>query len=463
MLITRLAAQKTAASRPRSIDDLASPPGWPLLGQLLHFDPLRAHAQFELWARELGTPFRLQLGPGYTAVVFDDVDLCHEISRARPHRYTRSGRIQPVAQEMGFNGLFSVEGVAWEAQRKLIVQTLNATHFKTWFATLSAITQRLYRRWQQAAQQGTVLEMTQELKRYTVDVTSALAFGEDPDTISQSSGTIQPHLELIFPAMMKRVMTPFSYWKWFRLPADRQLDRSLAVVRGYAQACVARARLRLADAQPDAPRNALEAMLLRQTALNLSNDDVVANVFTLLLAGEDTTAHSLAWTMLYLAADLPLQQRMHAQACDAFGQTQVCPDYATLQRLEDFEHLGLEALRLRPVVPFNSFEPVEDVILRDIRVPARTKLFFINRPSLTDPLRFANPNRYDPARWWPAHNAAADAMHDIRAFMQFGAGPRVCPGPRPRRATTFQRDLPNPQRWRICSPKATATRCCSPC
>jgi len=38
-------------------------------------------------------------------------------------------------------------------------------------------------------------------------------------------------------------------------------------------------------------------------ALGLTDADVVANVVTLLLGGEDTTAHALAWTLFYLAAD----------------------------------------------------------------------------------------------------------------------------------------------------------------
>ena len=199
MLHTAPASRRPQAPAPRHWRQLPSPPGWPLLGQLPGFDPLRAHAQFESWARELGTPYRLQLGPGYRAMVFDDAELAQQLSRERPHSYSRGSRIQPVAAEMGFNGLFSVEGDAWQVQRRLIMQSFNVTHFKGWFGTLAGITRRLQSRWQCAAREHRVLQMDEELKRYTVDVTSALAFGRDPNAINHAQGdSVQQHLALLF-------------------------------------------------------------------------------------------------------------------------------------------------------------------------------------------------------------------------------------------------------------------------
>lgn len=290
-----------AASSPRRWQDLPRPAGWPVLGQLPGFDSSRTHLTLERWARELGTPYRFSMGPGYDALVFDDPDLAQQISRQRPEAFTRGGRLQPVMAELGFNGVFSAEGERWRHQRKLVMASLNASHLKGWLPTLGRITQRLGRRWASAAAQGRVLEMNDELKRYTVDVTSTLAFGRDPQTLADPGAgggqALQQHLALIFPAIMRRVMTPFSYWQWVRLPADRRLDQAVAAVHTEAHACVAHARAALqaagAAADPAAPRHALEAMLQQQQALGLSDADIVANVVTLLLAVK--TPPPMAW------------------------------------------------------------------------------------------------------------------------------------------------------------------------
>lgn len=420
-------ATPTTTPSQRRIRDLPTPAGWPLLGQLTQLRPLRLHLQLEAWARELGTPYRIQMGPGLQVLIWDDYPLLQQVSRERPQGYTRGSTLQPTFEEMGVNGLFSVEGEAWHAQRRLIMQALNATHFKGWFASMANITERLYRRWLRAAERGEMLEITDELKRYTVDITSALAFGENPNTLEVEGNRIQQQLEVIFPMVQKRALLPVRYWNWIRLPEDRRLDRALAEVHAYARERIAKCRARLHEADPGAPRNALEALLMHQHEQGLSEQDIVANVITLLVAGEDTTSNSLAWTMMYLAADRPLQQRMHERALDRLGEHAVCPSHECLHGLDDFEPLALEALRLKPVVPFNSFTSLHHTVLDGVDLPPGTKLFFLKRPAMLDPANFDHPETYDPDRW-RRERGTPGVVHEPRAFVQFGAGPRVCPG-----------------------------------
>ncbi len=85
------------------------------------------------------------------------------------------------------------------------------------------------------------------------------------------------------------------------------------------------------------------------------------------------------------------------------------------------------ASRLHPIAPYLSFESLEEV-----RLPAGTKMFFLNCPGMIDARHFADSSRYDPDRWLHDHRGPQDVRGapDGRAYMQFGAGPRVCPGAR---------------------------------
>jgi cytochrome P450 len=418
-----------AVGTARPFRSLSHPHGWPIVGQLPGFDSTRTHLILERWAKEHGTPYRFSMGPGYDALVFDDPEVAQSISRRRPEAFTRGGRMQPVMSELGFNGVFSAEGEAWRTQRKLVMGALNASHLKGWLPTLQEITARLERRWRQAALDRRVLQMTNELKRYTVDVTSALAFGRDPRTIDHdglgSGDTVQDHLEHIFPAIIRRVMTPFSYWKWFKLPADQRLDTAVAAVKEYAHDCIAQARSNLGSADFAAPRHVLESMLLHQQSMDLSDEDIVANIVTLLLGGEDTTAHSLAWCMFYLAQDKSIQERYASIAQDLLDGANGTLDASVLAALAPLDALASESMRLRPVVPLNVFEPVKDTVVDGVAVAARTKLFFLSRPSMLDAKRFASPNEFRPSRW---SADAAPGEVDSRAFLPFGVGARVCPG-----------------------------------
>ncbi|WP_321815021.1 MULTISPECIES: cytochrome P450 [unclassified Paraburkholderia] len=421
----------------RQVADLPCPRGLPLLGNLLQLSPTRLHLILERWAEELGTPYRFQVG-SIPITIWTDTELIQQIMRERPHRYRRYQPIEAVLEEMGCNGLFSAEGAAWETHRRLVMQALSIPNIKAFYATLSDITQRLRTRWLRAAERGETVEMTDDLKRYTVDVTCALAFGEDPRTLERDHGVIQEHLERILPSVMGRINALFPYWRYVKLPADRKLDESLEAVHRYVDAMMARARERMRDDPSEMPRNLMEAMLVQQQqpgehgGAPITDAQIRANVLTILLAGEDTTADSIAWTLPYLAADPALQAHLGEEAQRVIGNAPVCPDYATLKELDIFEAICIEATRLRPVAAVHSFEPLEDVVLDDVALPKGTRMFFVARPAMVDAKNFVDPQRYDPWRWMRkgehAEHAEHAGAHDVRAYLQFGAGPRVCPG-----------------------------------
>lgn len=410
------------------VSDLPHPPALPGLGSLHLARMTRFHLILEHWAEKLGTPYLFQLG-SIKLVVWRDSELFQQLLRERPHRWRRYSTFEPIAKETGCNGLFSVEGPAWEPQRRLVVAALASGHFRTFFPAIQTITERLRRRWEAAARRGEVLQMSEELKRYTVDVTGTLAFGEDLNTIERGAGVIQQHLALIFPTMMSRIFAPIPYWRYFRLPRDRRFDASLVEVHRYVAERIANARRRMADDPADSPRNLLEAMIGLSDAPDSGFDerDLSANVLTLLLAGEDTTANMLAWTMPYLCADAMLQDKLYRETVEHFGSARVCPDYELVRSLGRFEALATEASRFRPTVPMDTYESTEPVVLGGVALQAGSPVVILKRPDMLDEKHFEHPGTYDPERWLRTRDERT-GPHEQRAYLQFGAGARVCPG-----------------------------------
>jgi cytochrome P450 len=411
----------------RSLSDLPSPRGLPLLGNALQMDPPRLHLIFEKWAEEFGSVFTIGLGPK-RVFVCSDADLLQTALRERPDRYRRFSPIESVSEEMKANGVFSVEGEGWRPQRRLVMKALATKNFGSFFPTLKGITERLHKKWEHSAITGQVVDMAQDLVRFTVDATTALAFGEDPNTIEESGNVIQEHLAEIFPTMMKRINAPIPLWRYFKLPSDRKFDRSLHAIHRHVESLIERSRRRMREQPSDNPRNLLEAMLDAASLPDsgITDEVIVANVMTLLLAGEDTTAHSLAWTMFFISQDMSLQSRLHKASADAFGSLQICPAFEDIKKLDLFESVTQEASRFKPVVPLMYLEPVVDVVLGNVSLPSGTPLFFMLRPSMLDSRHFGRPDEFLPERWSPGHLEVQP--HDSKAYAQFGAGPRVCPG-----------------------------------
>jgi|SRR5450631_151678 cytochrome P450 len=102
------------------------------------------------------------------------------------------------------------------------------------------------------------------------------------------------------------------------------------------------------------------------------------------------------------------------------------PHSKTSRSLICLNFVTQEASRFKPVVPLMYLEPIVDVVLGDVSLPSGTPLFFMLRPSMLDSKRFGRADEFLPERWSSGHSDVQP--HDAKAYAQFGAGPRVCPG-----------------------------------
>jgi len=426
--------QRTAARR---LIDVLGPRGWPLLGNLPQFDLPRLHAQFEAWAREHGPVYRLRFG-SRDALVVSRPDLVAAIFRDRPEGWRRMQVMRTVMREIGINGLFTAEGDDWRRQRRLVMAAFDPAHLKRYFPSLLRVTERLKERLDAAARTGEPIDLQRVLMRYTVDVTAGLAFGIDINTQQNPDNALQGHLDKVFPMLMQRINAPFPIWRYFKLPSDRIFDRHLAEVQKAIKGFVQSARERMAkdSHRNEHPTNLLEAMLsARDNEGNyFSEEEVAGNVFTMLLAGEDTTANTLCWS-LYLLHTHPEAWRELVTEVDRVLGAELLPcTFEAAGEFEWIEHCSNESMRLRPVAPVHYSENNHATVLDGIALPEGTFVISLTRPGTVDALVAADAAEFRPSRW---RQAATVAMQDergashraiVKATVPFGAGPRMCPG-----------------------------------
>jgi cytochrome P450 len=416
----------TIQATSRRLSDLPAPRALPGLGNLPQLDSKRLHAQLEAWSAALGGTFTFKLGPKRILVI-SNVEIALAVLKNRPRGFRRLSTIQPVAEEIGMNGVFSIEGDSWRPQRDLVARALTPHRLENFFPTLQLVTDRLRRRWLRSAGERIDTNVMADLKGFTVDATATLVFGRDINTLESGEHTMQKHLAVIFPMISYRVNALLPYWRYIKLPSDYRLDRSLAVVRAFADRMIENARECMRQSPADGPRNLLEAMLVLrdEPQSGFGDEDVHANILTMLLAGVDTTAHSLAWAMHILAGKPELQSELHAAAVEVLGDARVPLNFSDTGELGIFEGVAFEAMRMRPVAPLLFLEANEDTELAGIEIPKGTPVFLLTRPATLDDNNYRDATVFNPGRW--AGREIREG-HDPKAFMQFGAGPRFCPG-----------------------------------
>ncbi|MCW7539636.1 cytochrome P450 [Aquabacterium sp. A7-Y] len=411
--------------------DLPGPFPWPLVGNLLQFDRQNLHAQIEAWARRHGPVYRLRFGRT-DAVVVSDPDTIQQALRDRPDTWRRYSRIQSVMDEIGIQGVFTAEGETWRRQRRIVMSAFDPAHLRRFFPSLLRVTDRLRQRWIDAARHGEVLNLQRTLMRYTVDVTAGLAFGVEMNTIQKEHSELHSHLDKVFPMVFRRANSPLPYWRWLTwLPSVRAFDVHVRAVHRVVGELIAAAQTRL-EAEPrrcSEPADLLEALLAARDdeGRPLTEQEVAGNVFTMLLAGEDTTANTLAWTIYFLSRHPEAWRRVVEEVDTTLAPAALPPSLEAAGALSFTEACIHEAMRLHPVAPVRELEACEDTQIDGLLIPKGAVLVCMMRAATLDENRIEHAQEFRPQRWLEGRQAL-NASSPKRLSMPFGAGPRLCPG-----------------------------------
>ncbi len=391
----------------------------------------RLHRQLEGWCHEFGPFFRLRLGRRRVLVVGEHTATA-AVLRDRPDGFRRTARLEEIWTELTLQpGVFGANGEVWKRQRRMVMAGFDPAHVKRYFPAMLVTGQRLGERWALAARSGATIDLQADLMRYTVDAIAGLAFGVEVNTLQSDGDVIQQHLDKIFPALFKRLLAPFPTWRYLKSPADHRLDRSVAAVKAAVAGFIgqARARMQADPALREQPGNLLEAMIAAADAEGSGIDDaqVAGNVLTMLLAGEDTTANTIAWMIELLWRHPEALERASAEVRSIVGDAN-SPTLEQLAHLNFVEACAHETMRLKPVAPIVGAQALRDTIVGNVQVPTGTVILNVMRRDSVSDSHLPNAAAFEPQRWLFEGGPGAQANAAKRTSMPFGAGPRICPG-----------------------------------
>ena len=159
-----------------------------------------------------------------------------------------------------------------------------------------------------------------------------------------------------------------------------------------------------------------------ETGRPMSDEQLVDNLLTFLLAGHETTAKALTWA-LYLVARAPAwEARMVEEIGQVAGNGPITAEH--INRLVIVTQVLKEAMRLYPPAPVLTRIATEDMELGGTRLEAGSlivmPIYAIHRHRRL----WQDPDRFDPQRFAPER----EQHYSRYQFMPFGAGPRICVG-----------------------------------
>ncbi len=409
-----------------NIKDLESPKGHFVLGHLPQFQTSNKHQVIEQWVKESGELFKVNFA-GKEFVISADAKINHEILKLRPEKFRRLSKMNEILLEMGVNGVFNAEGDLWKNQRKPVSEALNVQNIKRFHPVIVNKTELLLKKFKNSI--NTTIAIRKEFIAFTIDVTTAIAFGYNLDTINNKENNFQEHLEVIFPMINKRITAPIPLWRLIKQKKDKQLEASLKTIKQIIHEFISDAKKRI-DQNPtlkENPSNFLEALLVENKEYQFSDDEIYGNIFTMLLAGEDTTSNTISWAVYYLSQNPEIVKKIREEAIVVYKEDDVLTNNQLLSQLTYTNAVIQEVIRLKPTTPQLYFESNEEVIIENVIIPKDTKIILQNKIAQTQEKYFTNADKFIPERWLksacPMHK-----NHSPRVIKAFGGGSRFCPG-----------------------------------
>jgi cytochrome P450 len=317
-------------------------------------------------------------------------------------------------------GLLGSEGDFWKRQRRLIQPAFHRDHIAGYARIMTDHTTRAISRWRD----GQSLDAHGALMELTAEIVTACLFGTSAGDVSEVGACIDAVMErfanpffLMFPGAGD---LPLPINRRFREAAPR-LDR---IVRGFIEQ--RRAKLRLGAGEGEAREDHdLLAMLLDardDDGSSMSDQQVRDEVLILFLAGHETTALALSWTLHELSLNPGVERRLHDELTRVLGGR--TPTFDDLPKLEYTARVVNEGLRLHPPAWSLGRESIAPFELGGQKFEAGSWVWTLPYTVQRDPRWFPDPLAFKPERW---EDGLAKKLPKF-AYMPFGGGPRICIG-----------------------------------
>ena len=155
------------------------------------------------------------------------------------------------------------------------------------------------------------------------------------------------------------------------------------------------------------------------TGAGFEAQEMVDQVAIFFLAGHETSASALAWTLYLLALFPDWQERVAEEAAAAD-----LSDFSAVSRLKIARDVFREALRLYPPVPMMVREATCPEHFRDREVPKGSQMVISPWHLHRHARLWDDPDGFDPARWETENGRTCQRV----AYVPFSAGARVCTG-----------------------------------
>ena len=391
-----------------------SPPGRFLIGHLgqLRKEPIKLLMR----ARSAhGDIVRLKLW-WITAHLLSHPDQIQHVLQKKQPQYDKDleplRRLRPI---LG-NGMVTADGSSWEHQRQVARPAFHQNEVHAFGPTITDFSDDLANRWTEAAAEGEVVDMHQEMMQVTLRIAGKALFGVDLKDETAASSDL---LNVTMAAGLKRMNALIAAPLFLPTPNNRTLKRARRALERMIDKIIEER-----EHTGRAEKDLLARLLDDHEALDPAKrgEQFYDEAITLILAGHETTANALAFSLHLLGRHRDIMAKLREETRAVLGGRPAEID--DLPKLTYTRMVLDEAMRLYPPAWIIDRNCTEDDEIAGYAIPRGGLILLSPYVIHRHPDFWPDAERFDPLRF----EKTKTADRPRHAYFPFGLGPRVCIG-----------------------------------
>ena len=410
-----------------------------------------------------GPIFNLSFGPKSFLVISDPVMARHILRDSSPEQYCK-GMLAEILEPIMGNGLIPADPKIWKVRRRAVVPGFHKRWLNNMITMFGDCADRLVTDLTIRSSDEPI-DMEERFCSVTLDIIGKAVFNYDFGSVTKES----PIVKAVYRVLREAEHRSSSFIPYWNLPyAEKWMGGQVEFRKdmGMLDSILTKLINRAVETRREASVEELEERdvgddpsLLRFFA-DMRGEDLTSKVLrddlmTMLIAGHETTAAMLTWTVFGLVSSEPGLMNEITAEIRTVMHNKDRPDYEDLMKMKKTRYALIEALRLYPEPPVlirrarmeDTLPPGGSGLSGGIKVLRGTDIFISTWNLHRAPEYWENPEKYDPTRWerpfknpgikgWEGYNP--DKVSDVMiypneiasdyAFLPFGAGKRKCIG-----------------------------------
>ncbi|RIB21088.1 cytochrome P450 [Gigaspora rosea] len=332
-------------------------------------------------------------------LLISDPKIVQQVLVNRPYDHPKYFTTREMAKELVGEGILLAQGDSHKRQRKMMNPSFAFSNIKEMVPTF-----------------------------VQADVIGLVGFNYKFNSTTSDSELAQAYKTLVNrnPSPLYRALEENLYFiRKLPIPYYKQHFDSLKIIRNISEKLVAEQKNATVRGK-DLMSILVKANEQLPVDEQLTHEELISQVMTLLIAGHETTSTSLSWILYFLAKNPDIQDRLRKEVFEAFTDRNHFPTFDEIEQLKYLECVFKETLRIIPPVPAMPRYNIKDEIMDGYVVPKNTPLMIAICAIHHDPSIWGDDAEdFNPSRWLDPEIKSKVTNSN---FIPFGAGPTSCLG-----------------------------------